>query len=309
MKRLFILASAAIVALASCSKTQVVYNDAPEEIGFKAVTGAMTKAVQTTDVFTQTIGVIAYNHDATLSSYFPNAEFTKTTVDGVTTWNGSKFWPIGTTLDFMVYSPYQVTGDPATVVPTNTADSKQLVVTVADNDKNSIEEQVDYMYGDTYLEDKDKNSTLTANFKHALTQVTVNFTGSENVTLNSAILSDTAQDGTYTVQYLPAINPMISWVSGDLDNDLTLKPTTPTQLNATAISTSYLVVPTVASAIDINYTMAGGSALDKNIDLNETWVAGSHYTYNVYISANEIKFKVTVTPMATGTVTSGVTIE
>ena len=43
MKRILICAAAAIVALASCSKTQVVYNDAPEEIGFKTVTGVMTK--------------------------------------------------------------------------------------------------------------------------------------------------------------------------------------------------------------------------------------------------------------------------
>ena len=44
MKRLFILASAAIVALASYTKTQVVYTEAPEEISFKQVTNVMTKA-------------------------------------------------------------------------------------------------------------------------------------------------------------------------------------------------------------------------------------------------------------------------
>lgn len=44
MKRFFILASAAIVALASCAKTEVVYKDAPEQIAFKQITGPMTKA-------------------------------------------------------------------------------------------------------------------------------------------------------------------------------------------------------------------------------------------------------------------------
>ena len=44
MKRFFILASAAIVALASCAKTEVVYKDAPEEIAFKQITGVMTKS-------------------------------------------------------------------------------------------------------------------------------------------------------------------------------------------------------------------------------------------------------------------------
>ena len=54
MKRLFILATAAIVALASCAKTEVVYTDAPEEIGFKAVTGAMTKAAILDGTYTET---------------------------------------------------------------------------------------------------------------------------------------------------------------------------------------------------------------------------------------------------------------
>ena len=42
MKRLFILA-AATVALASCAKTQVVYNEEPQEIAFRQVENVMTK--------------------------------------------------------------------------------------------------------------------------------------------------------------------------------------------------------------------------------------------------------------------------
>ena len=103
MKKFFFCAAAAIVALASCSKTQVVYNDAPQEIGFKAVTGAITKAVQPTENegFNQDMGVIAYN-TVGLSEYFTNAQFNKTTAsvttkdpetgaesnNSVTTWNG-----------------------------------------------------------------------------------------------------------------------------------------------------------------------------------------------------------------------------
>lgn len=309
MKRILICAAAAIVALASCSKTQVVYNDAPEEIGFKAVTGVMTKAVQTTDVFTQTIGVIAYNSSTTTdpSVYFTNAEFSKTTsgTPAVTTWNGSKYWPIDSELDFMVYSPYQETGNPATVVATNTTASKKLAIKVSQPSTDAINNQVDYMYSDSYITNKDKNDVSVAvNFKHALAQVTVNFTGNENVTLNTAFLKETAQSGTYTVQYLPVVNPMITWEPGDLDQNLILAPTVATELSTSPISTSYLVVPTAASSIDINYTMKGSGSLDKNIDLGETWEAGKHYIYDVSISANEIKFTVTVTPMADGAVTS-----
>ena len=55
MRRFFILASAAIVALASCAKTQVVYNDAPEEIALKTVNMPMTKAA-----YNQDLGVVAF---------------------------------------------------------------------------------------------------------------------------------------------------------------------------------------------------------------------------------------------------------
>ena len=58
MKRFFVCAAAAIVALASCSKTQVVYNDAPEEIGFKAVSGVMTKAPITNTTFPEGVIIV-----------------------------------------------------------------------------------------------------------------------------------------------------------------------------------------------------------------------------------------------------------
>lgn len=56
MKRLVILA-AAIVALASCAKTQVVYNEEPQEIAFKTVSGVMTKGPVTGTTFNQAMTV------------------------------------------------------------------------------------------------------------------------------------------------------------------------------------------------------------------------------------------------------------
>lgn len=319
MKRFFICAAAAIVALASCSKTEVVNTSAPEEIGFKAVTGVMTKGVQTTDDFDQTIGVLAYN-SANLTEYFANAEFKKvsvTTTDEddnettVTTWNGAtaKYWPIDSELDFVVYSPYQATGTPATVTVTNEANSKKLTVSVADNAKSDLASQTDYMYGAEYYANHDKNeASVNVNFKHALSLITVNFTGNENVTIVSAVLDDTAQDGTYTVQYLPAVQEgasEITWTPGDADNDLTLNPTTATKLSTTEVTTEYMVVPTAASSITITYKIEGmtGDNLVKVIDLKETWAAGTHYTYNVNIGAHEIKFSTSITGWSNGDTT------
>ena len=318
MKRFFICAAAAIVALASCSKTEVVNTSAPEEIGFKAVTGVMTKAgVQTTNEFDQTIGVLAYN-TTDLTEYFENAQFEKETVEvtttdpetgaesteAVTTWNGTtaKYLPIDSELDFVVYSPYQAND----VAVTNTANSKKLEVTVATNATASLERQTDYMYGAEYYAGHDKEeASVPINFKHALSLITVNFTGNANVKIVSAVLDNTAQDGTYTVQYLPVVDPAITWAPGNADNDLTLKPTTETALSGDAITTEYMVVPTAASSITITYNIGGmtGDDLTKVIDLTETWTAGTHYTYNVNIGANEIKFSTSVTDWGTGATT------
>lgn len=318
MKKFIFCAAAAIVALASCSKTEVVNTSVPEEIGFKAVTGVMTKAgVQTTNEFDQTIGVLAYNTTG-LTEYFANAEFQKTTVnvtttdpatgaestEAVTTWNGEtpKYWPIDSELDFVVYSPYQA-NDVAVI---NTADSKTLEVTVATNATTSLEDQTDYMYGAEYYEGHDKEEdSVPVNFKHALSLITVNFTGNSNVNIVSAVLDETAQDGIYTVQYLPVVDPAITWAPGNADYDLTLEPITETALSGDAITTEYMVVPTAASSITITYNIGGmtGDDLTKVIDLTETWTAGTHYTYNVNIGANEIKFSTSVTDWGTGATT------
>ena len=62
MKRLFILA-AATVALASCAKTQVVYNEEPQEIAFRQVENVMTKGGAGTSLgnwSNASMGVFAY---------------------------------------------------------------------------------------------------------------------------------------------------------------------------------------------------------------------------------------------------------
>ena len=292
-KFFFCAAAAAIVALASCSKTQIVYNDAPQEIGFKAVTGAITKAVQTQNNFTQDMGVIAYQSGKT-DVYFTNAQFEKET--DATTWNGKtpQYWPIASSLDFFVYSPYQASG----VTPTNTADSKTLEVVVADNGIN----QVDYLYSTAYITGKSKISgNIPVDFDHALAYVTVNFSGENVITLSNAKLNGTYQSGTYTVTY--GNETSIAWSSQGEPTALILNGGKLTE----DYTTSWLVVPedgsNVGNTISFDYKIDGmtGSPISTSIPLSETWVAGTHYTYNVTIGANEIKFTVnSVDGWATG---------
>ena len=277
MKKSIICAAAAIVALSSCSKTQFVYTNSPEEIGFKAVNGAMTKVVQTTGAFSQDMGVIAYQGGKT-DVYFTNADFNNVS----TTWecDEEKYWPIDSSLDFFVYSPYQATN----VTPDPSA--KTLTVVVPNNGTN----QWDYLYSNAYITGKDKNSgNIPVDFDHALAYVTVNFSGEDVITLSDAKLNGTYQSGTYTVTY--GTPTTVAWSAQGNATDLNLSAGALTA----DYSTSWMVVPeSTGNTITFDYTIAGmtGDAISKEITLSESWKAGTHYTYNVTIGANEIEFEV-----------------
>lgn len=128
MKKIF-LSVLAVAALASCTKMDTAY-EAPQEIGFKAVAGNMTKAAVDGNEFPTTLNMYVFaetmdNNEAN-ANYINNGEFKyktaiseTTTTDGTTTttstnvwggWNSSTnqanpyYWPNVKTLHFAGYS-------------------------------------------------------------------------------------------------------------------------------------------------------------------------------------------------------------
>lgn len=310
MKKIFVCAMAAIVALASCSKTEFVENSAPTPIAFKAVTRNMTKApVIETSELDQSLGVMAFNSDGK-SVYFENTVFTKVTSGTTSTWNPTtnpKYWPLDSSLDFIVYSPFDGTGatcvnnvDNTTTTEIN-EEARSLSVTIPDN----ASAQIDYMYGAEYLSGQTKTNAVAVTLNHALSLVTVNFIYDDDiVTLNTAELTDTYQSGVYTVTYYPVQQNMISWndkgntVSFDLkvdsNNDMFDFKANTTNCQFTS---THMVVPSTGTSIVFNYSLSGMKGnLDAKIELNDySWIAGTHYIYNVTISPEIIKFSPTVT--------------
>ena len=297
MKRLFILASAAIVALASCSKTQVVYNDAPEEIGFKAVTGVMTKVGEQVTNLNGDMGAYAFVHDGS-TSYFSNVKFTK----NGDVWTGNQYWPFADKLDFVVYSPHDAS--------TNYTSSK-LIVQANNVGTSDIANQTDYLYGAEYFDNSDagfdnNTTSVSTPLKHALAKVTLNFTGA-NVTVKSVTLKTPCLSGTYEVDYsvatpkatwttaTPAANVVLSTISdAHLAPELADNPATPDVVDpveAETATASIMVVPANDSDIIISYQIDGSATpLSKTIELTSTWGVGVHYIYNITISPKEIKF-------------------
>ena len=304
MKRFIICAAAAIVALASCSKTQVVYNDAPEEIGFKAISGVMTKDPVLGQTFPggQPITVTAYNN-ANKESYFTETVFAKDNVSK--NWEAAtpEYYPTTGSLDFVAYTDDATNG----VVSVTLTDNGTHTYTLADN--SSV--QHDFMVSN-YVVDKGKTDPAAAvgiAFSHALALIEVNVacTGAD-VTVNSVTLTGTKQAGQVTVTYTDADNAVAdvapsvgAWFpSGDAES---LIEDTPQNLTAGGVAVKFadfLVVPESETdkTLVVNYTL-NNNTFNHEIELDAyqnatTWAFGTKYIFNVTIGLQEITFNPTV---------------
>lgn len=281
MKKYFICAAAAIVALASCSKTQVVYNGELEEIGFKAATGAITKAEQVTTL-TGTMGAFAFINGTEDTQYFTNVSFSKP--DGSSVWTGGQYWPLQSNLNFVVYAPHG----------SASYGSKKLTVTGADNSSHTtIADQTDYLYGAEYYDDADgkgySKEQVATTLKHALAKVTLSFTGA-NATVKTVSLVNPTLKGDYTVDYSET-TPTAVWTATAEATNLTLTDFADKEMEATAQSVSIMVVPADDSDIVITYTIAGtDDILTATHKLEGTWATGTHYIYNIKIDPAAIEF-------------------
>lgn len=281
MKRFFILASAAIVALASCAKTEVVNNSGPQEIAFKQLAGPMTKAELTTDM-----GVYAYTADGT--KYFGPVQFTQQ--GGVWKGNPSQYYPLQTALDFACYSPYDGFDNWLYDNSTQTLTSPVFADVKA----------VDVLYGEKIYADCSKTSeAVPVLFKHALAQVSVHVSSNtpEAITVNSVKLEGLCTGGNVTVEYENDAWLKTSWgnkVSAadhlwEKKDAFTLS-TNPAEFGApiffvpgdseTAVKQTSFVVSYIMNNVPMTAT----------VDLNGIWEMGKHYIYTLKADLNEITF-------------------
>lgn len=294
MKRLFILASAAIVALASCAKTEVVYNEGQQEISFKKITGVMTKDGETQDPvrFAGDMGVYAdHTVDAETTPYFANIEFSGM---ASTNWvaDPSQYYPVSGTLDFVAYSPYAETGR-----ATYSTTAGALELTLTDN-KTA---QTDLLYSEKLIGKSKSSSALGLTLYHALSKIDIATTTSTGVTFVGFTLDNTVQSGTCTVSYDENGAATPSWDTEDASTY---------SFQSTSNTISCLVVPSAQTSITLKYyynnMLPTGFAdlndtekaeaieavtLTHEVDLSTgTWAAGKSYTYNINITPDQIMF-------------------
>lgn len=281
MKRLFILATAAIVALASCAKTEVVYTGAPDQIAFKNYSNVMTKAALTTD-----LGVFA-NKSADDGVYLDNAEFD--VADGVWT-NPGAFWPYDGTLDFTVYAPYKAGTTYSDNVLTMTG------VTAVDA----------LYYGVERYTGKQKDvNPLPVALNHVSAKITVNLNPATVYTVNSLSLS-AVKTGTVTVNYeTPAVT-----AAGTPETVTFAMDDTDDENDGDQLAPVY-VLPGSQTAFTINFTQDNGEndvTYEKTIDLSAEsakWNANTAYTYNISIAGpDQIRISATVNEYSPGATTA-----
>lgn len=286
MKRILICAAAAIVALASCSKTQVVYNDAPEEIGFKAVTGAMTKAPITNTTFPeeQDMYVFAYKNVGK-GDYFTINPVLFENNDDAWVANPKQYYPTEGKLDFVAFTK-QVTK------VSNVSYTYELT---------DIQEQHDLMASE-YMPNNAKTSySVTLPFHHTLALVQVNFkcTGT-NVQINGVALNNTRQSGEATISYtIPdpeaETDPVAAWTTENTLVNLNINENEDITAGADEYThyADFLVIPDSNDdneELVINYTV-NGIPLSHTIPVDAIAPTyGTKYIYNITIGMLEITF-------------------
>ncbi len=300
MKRLFILATAAIVALASCSKTQVVYTEAPEEIALKAVTGAMTKA-PVTDV-DQNGGMVVYatfseEVDEAYAEYFSDIPFTYDSY-----WGGTpaQYWPNTGYLKFWGYAP--------NAFGTKNGNA-ETGVTIDGIDISST--QTDILYslpGDAQA--CASKLTVPMTFNHALAQICVEAKVSEdamtNVKVTGLEVVKPNLTGTLTIAPVETVWKAVWSEESAYSSNLPMTVTHADDLTTAAanLGTGLLVVPGSQQDLMVTYTVSG-TETTKVVDLDGTWDMGKKYVYTLSIGLNEITVTPSVTSWENDVVASG----
>ena len=273
MKKFFILASAAIVALASCAKTEVVYKDAPEEIAFKTMNSPMTKAT-----YDQNLGVAAYfiNSDA---EYFGHTQFELE--NGV--WTGGQYWPLSNALKFVAYGPYQETGV--------TISATQINATAVASDLDFVYSYVDNG-GAGYKKKDFEGSGVYMPMKHAKAKVVITVQSGDNEKVTKVELLNTPMTGNCSIS-IPDQKVTWTYVESDRkDVDFTSKddirhlvvPCTPTTIRVTYNSENP-VQTGLTTEIDLSTTIMKDK--DNNV-VSGDWLPGYSYTYNIGITSSQI---------------------
>lgn len=329
MKKVLFFAAAALTMLAACNKTEVVYDNDPQEIAMFAVSNVATKAPVSGTKFLDgdNMRVSAYlaetdaNNVDKLNHYFSNILFQK---GSGTTWVGGQYWPLSkATMNFVAVT--QIGGGVAEEGITYDETTDAFTVTLDANNASTIS-QPDVMYAvgrGTNTPGAQTTEPVAMVFKHALAWV--NFSFKSNITAAGQLVVNTVKlttryNGTFTVtpqnftDASATLSADVAWTAkGDalsiaVPNAGNTAEMAHLDMNGLTDYTSFgnglLVVPMEADdSIDpyfeITYTVKQSDGdkpyTYKHVLKDQVWEAAKKYTYNINITLREIEVDPDVT--------------
>ena len=212
MKKISLIALAACVVLAACTKNEVRPVSADQEITFEtAVYKASSKALISTAAYpeTATFGTVAYRESSGTPKYFGPEEVSYNSTQHYWSTATAYYWPVNDALTFMSYSPYKYQETGYTATPVNVT---ELYNTIKFADYNVQDHQ------DTDLMVADIKKAQTANttkdggtwqkgvptiFHHKLSQiVAIKFKTVETQDPNTKHDYANTHDGTASKKYM-----------------------------------------------------------------------------------------------------------
>ena len=301
MKKIFLVAVAAMVSLSSCVQTNEVYTGKLQEMGFKS---AVTRGIiQSNADMTYPVSVSATWNDPAASKYveyFTNHEFVLN--DGLWKGNPAKYWPTSGNMEFLAVCPYPQSADVEVSYKTDgTFESLNFGVI-----NNNIKDQHDVLYSDLLTVTAPQTSAQPLLFHHACAQLNVTFKKTDSaaaVVIKSVTAKNVHLTGNLKVTPVVGDDSIATWETGLTANRFFLGAEATGVENGTLdqtlvadtafAPTPLLVLPGTQTAFVIVYTIDGVQHTYTHT-LTGNWEMGYKYTYNYTINVNEIIFDCTV---------------
>ena len=312
MKKIF-FAIAAVAALASCSKSEVAFEQG-REISLAPVPQNMTKTMMTGESFLTSENfnvwawykqlaagteVAVWQADATADQlYIPEKPFTNR--EG-TNWGGviPYYWPKLGSLLFAGYYPTEIEENVEYVFD---AENNKMVFTeipqtwVADYEEGEEDYTEDIMYFNMTASST-ASGPVAVVFKHALSWITVNVLKSEDspkIVIDKIKFTKVNPEGTGTVNGAA----VIAWETTGTAEETVVDTDVELAEEATKLPEPLFIPQEMAGDLVITYTVYSSetekftetytaplSTLKENLD---TWEPAKHYIYTIEIGTSEI---------------------
>lgn len=322
-KALFFLGVA--LALAACSKTVTVVDEAPNAITINAVSSVPTRGAELVGAkFPEALPIVVGASTAEQPNFLadPGQKFAwNGTTDSGIWWavdasdaHKAVFWPIGgKTVDFLAYAVNPADAD----IPTPTFDSEKAAKKFTVSGWDTYNKQADFLYAVAHNQ-KNQKTGVPMVFNHTQALIIFNVRYISGDATDFAI-SEVKFEEKFTTGTLEVNNeytkPIVTWTTSgtaaDLvmpsgtDGDVASEIKSPVAANETSEIVNYgtpltkgatfkqlgetlLVIPQTASNPIVTYTL-GGKTYEYEVNaIRLNWEAGKAYIYDLSFSNNEI---------------------